>query len=90
MLSFAIKPVRRAVEILQSPNPSGLNTGAITPARDASILLWESFTTFKRMSNVCKNQMAIVAIKITVNALCKKSFAFSHKSWHTFLAPGIR
>ena len=28
-LSFAIKPVISAVEILQSPNPSGTNTGAI-------------------------------------------------------------
>ena len=37
-LSFAINPVINAVEILQSPNPSGANTGAITPAAIASIL----------------------------------------------------
>ena len=31
-LSFAIKPVIRAVEIRQSPNPIGANTGAATLA----------------------------------------------------------
>lgn len=37
-LSFAIKPAIRAVTILQSPNPSGANTGAINPAIAARIL----------------------------------------------------
>ena len=79
-LSFAMKPVIRAVEIRQSPNPSGVKTGAINPATAARILFWESVTRFRCRSKVCKNQMTIVARKITVKALCRKSFAFSHKS----------
>ena len=89
-LSFAINPVMSAVEIRQSPNPRGANTGAISPAAAARRLSYESVTTFKCKSKVCKNQMIIVARKIMVNALCKKSFAFSHRSCATFFAPGIR
>ena len=89
-LSFAINPVMSAVEIRQSPKPSGQKSGAITPAAIARILSFESVTTFSRMSNVCKNHITIVAIKITVNALWRKSFAFSYKSCATFFAPGIR
>ena len=37
-LSFAINPVIRAVTILQSPNPTGANIGAINPATLARIL----------------------------------------------------
>lgn len=37
-LSFAINPAIRAVDILQSPNPSGANKGAMNPAMTASIL----------------------------------------------------
>ena len=88
-LSFAMKPVISAVEILQSPNPSGVNTGAITPATMARMLFCESVTTFSLVSKVCRNHIAIDARKITVNALCRKSFAFSHKSCDTFLMPGI-
>ena len=89
-LSFAINPVISAVEIFQFPKPSGRNTGAMIPATTARILSLESATTFMCKLNVCRNQMIIVAKKITVNALCKKSFAFSHRSCPTFFAPGIR
>ncbi len=41
-------------------------------------------------SKLCRNQTTIVAMKITVNALCRKSFAFSHRSCPTFFAPGRR
>lgn len=75
-LSFAINPVISAVEIFQFPKPSGRNTGAMIPATTARILSLESATTFMCKLNVCRNQMIIVAKKITVNALCKKSFAF--------------
>ncbi|CDA89846.1 unknown [Firmicutes bacterium CAG:238] len=79
-LSFAMKPVMSAVEILQSPKPSGANTGAITPASIASRLFCESDTTFSLVSNVCRHQITIVATKITVKALSRKSFAFSQSS----------
>ena len=68
-LSFAIKPVTRAVENLHSPKPRGLNTGAINPASTARILSLESVTIFKCRSKVCKNQITMVATKITVKAL---------------------
>ena len=89
-LSFAIKPVTRAVENLQSPKPRGLNTGATSPATTARILSLESVTIFRCRSKVCKNQITIVATKITVKALCRKSFAFSQSSCPTFFAPGRR
>ena len=73
---LAINPVISAVEIFQFPKPSGRNTGAMIPATTARILSLESATTFMCKLNVCRNQMIIVAKKITVNALCKKSFAF--------------
>ena len=41
-LSLAINPLIRDVHILQSPSPSGANTGAIIPAINASILSFES------------------------------------------------
>ena len=68
-LSFAMKPVTRAVENLQSPKPRGPNTGAINPASTARILSLESVTIFKCRSKVCKNQITMVATKITVKAL---------------------
>ena len=37
-----------------------------------------SLTTLKRMSNVCRNQLATVAAKITVQALVTKPLALSH------------
>ena len=46
-LSFAMNPVISAVDILQSPNPIGANTGAITLATVARILSCESLTMFR-------------------------------------------
>lgn len=89
-LSFAIKPVIRAVEIRQSPSPRGLSTGAMHPATVASMLFWESSTRFMPKSKFCKNQMRIVARKMTVKARCKKSLALSQSRCATFLTPGIR
>lgn len=74
-LSFAVNPVIKAVEILQSPKPKGVNKGAIKPPIIASKLYLESFTTLSLVSKVCKNQMIIVATKIIVNAFVIKSLA---------------
>ncbi len=42
-------------------------------------------TTLKRASNVCRNQMMMVAAKITVNARTRKSFRFiPHQEQHAF------
>lgn len=76
--SFAVIPVTRAVEILQSANPSGLKIGASKWPSMARRLFALSVTTFNRLSNVCRNQIIIDARKIIVNALSKKSLAFSH------------
>ena len=65
---MAIKPVINAVDILQSPNPSGAKTGAITPAIPARILSLDSVTIFRCGLNVVRNQTIIVARNITVNA----------------------
>ena len=88
-LSFAINPVISAVDMRQSPKPSGLNIGAIKPAIVARILSCELVTMLNLMSNVCKNHIIIVATNITVKALCKKSFALSQRSWHTLFELGI-
>ena len=58
--------------------------------RPASILAEESATTFSRVSNVCKNQMMMVAMKMTVNARVRKSLALSHISKSTLLGLGTR
>ena len=68
-LSFAINPVTSAVDIRQSPNPSGAKTGERAPAIIAKILSFESVTIFRLVSKLCKNQITIVAAKITVKAL---------------------
>ena len=56
----------------------------------ASRLASAEAATFRRVSKVCKNQMMIVAKKITVKARSRKSRAFSHSSSPTLLAEGIR
>ena len=68
-LSLAMNPEIREVTILQSPKPTGTNRGARVPARAASTLSCESDTMLKLKSKFCKNQMAIVARKMTVKAL---------------------
>ena len=60
----------------QSPNPNGLKIGVIYPARMARILSLDSATILNLKSKVCKNQIMIVATKMTVKARCKKSLAF--------------
>ena len=89
-LSLAVNPVINDVDILQSPNPNGTNTGAIKLPISASILFDESVTTLNLISKVCKNHIITVATKITVNALVTKSFALSQISLATFFVPGIR
>ena len=89
-LSFAITPLINEVQILQSPSPSGAKIGTRQFEIIARILSLESATRLKCKSNFCKNQIQIVATKITVNAFCRKSFAFSHKSCITFFSPGRR
>ena len=54
-------PVTRAVEILQSANPSGLKIGASKWPSMARRLFALSVTTFNRLSNVCRNQIIIDA-----------------------------
>lgn len=83
-LSLAIKPVMRAVEMRQSAKPSGANSGAISPAMRARMLACGSAVSRSCKSKFCKNQMTMVAAKMTVKAFCKKSRAFSHSSCATF------
>ena len=89
-LSFAMKPVMRAVAARQSPKPSGANSGAISPPMPASRLASTSSTTFRRASNVCKNQMTTHAASTTVNAFFTKPFALSHTRRATLFAAGRR
>ena len=89
-LSLAMNPVIKAVDIRQSPKPRGFKAGAMTPAAAASMLSWESATMFRWKSKVCRNQMTMVATKMTVKALWRKSFALSQSSRPTFFAPGSR
>ena len=89
-LSFAIKPVMRAVEMRQSAKPKGPNSGAMSPAMRARMLACGSAVSRSCRSKFCKNQMTMVAAKITVKAFCKKSRAFSHNSCATFFRPGRR
>ena len=84
-----MKPEINAVDILQSAKPSGLNNGVKAPAAIARILSEESATIFKDRSKVSRNQIIIVAMKMTEKALCRKSFALSHISINTDLADGI-
>ena len=88
--SLAIKPEISAVAQRQSPKPSGLNSTASHWPISASRLSALSVTTFSRVSKLCRNQMTTVARKMTVNARCKKSLAFSHSSSPTLLADGSR
>ena len=89
-LSFAVKPVIKAVETLQSPNPSGLKIGAITPPKIANKLSDEFATGLSLKSKLCKNHIIIEAINIIVNALVTKSLALSPISFKTLFKLGIR
>lgn len=76
-LSFAINPEIRAVETLQSLNPSGLNTGAIKLPKIESMLSDDDFATLSLVSKVCRNHIITDAAKIIVNALVMNAFALS-------------
>ena len=89
-LSLAMKPEMSAVAQRQSAKPRGARTGAMKRPMSASRLCVLSETTFRRVSKLCKNQMMMVARKMTVKARCKKSLAFSHSSSATLLSPGTR
>ena len=67
-LSFAIKPVSKAVDARQSPKPNGANRGASTPPMAASKLESGDSATDKLASNVCRNHTTSVAMNTTVNA----------------------
>ncbi len=69
---------------------TGRKTGARNCPMSASRLLALSATTFRRVSKLWRNQMMIVARKMTVNARWRKSFAFSQSSSATLLSPGMR
>ena len=60
-LSLAIKPLISAVQMRQSPIPSGRKSGTRHPAIPARMLSPESLTKFRRKSKLCKNQTAMVA-----------------------------
>ena len=88
-LSFAMNPEMSEVHMRQSPNPAGRIKGTNTPAIMDNMLCYESVTKLSPASKLLRNHTTIVAMRITENALCRKSFAFSHSSWNTFLALGI-
>ena len=90
MLSFAINPQIKEVMMRQSPSPAGRNTGTRRPASQARIDSSELVTVLRPKSKLLRNQTTIVASNMTVNAFCRKSFAFSQSRNNTFLALGIR
>jgi len=65
-LSFAIKPVISAVEILQSPKPKGLNIGAIIPARLARILFCELVTMLNFVIQTQKASASLLQRKFKI------------------------
>ena len=79
-LSLAIKPLIRAVQMRQSPSPRGANSGTRMPDIRAKMLSAESDTILSCRSKLCRNQTTTVAMRMTENARCKKSLAFSHSS----------
>ena len=87
---MAVKPETRAVTIRQSPKPRGANRGATRRPRAARMLPVLSATTFSFRSKVWRNQIMTVAMKMTVKARVRKSFAFSHISRITLLGEGSR
>ena len=56
----------------------------------ASMLSLLSLTIIRRVSKLCRTQMTMDAMKMIVNALTRKSFAFSHMWMTTDLALGRR
>ena len=70
--SFAVKPVISAAVVFQSLKPRGLKIGEMARLKQARMLLSLFATMLKRTSKVCKTQMIMVAMKITVNAFVIK------------------
>ena len=68
-LSFAIKPVISAVDTRQSPKPNGANSGAMPLAIQARMLSCGSAVRLSWKSKFCRNQMMMVARKMTVKAV---------------------
>ena len=65
--------------------------GALTlPPRAGWSLSLLSLTIIRRVSKLCRTQMTMDAMKMIVNALTRKSFAFSHMWMTTDLALGRR
>ncbi len=88
--SLAVKPEISAVATRQSLKPKGLKITEINWPTSARRLSALSVTTLSLASNVCRNQMMMVARKMTVKARSRKSRAFSHSSRPTLLAEGMR
>ena len=88
--SLAVKPEISAVATRQSLKPRGLNIPEINCPTRARRLSALSVTTLSFVSKVCRNQIIMVARKITVKARSRKSRAFSHSSRPTLLAEGMR
>ena len=88
--SLAVKPVTSAVTTRQSPKPSGLNIGATMRAMSASRLSDESSTTLSLVSNVRRNQMTTVAMKMMEKARRRKSLTLSQRSRPVVLRLGKR
>ena len=89
-LSLARKPVMRLVAMRQSPRPRGESRGASHPATKARMLSRESSTRLKVGSKLFKNQITMVATRITEKARWRKSLAFSHSSCSTLRGLGRR
>ena len=67
-----------------------MNTGAMNPAREPSMLSWMLRAAARRKVKLCKNQTTSVARKITVKALWMKSLALSHICRPTLRGVGSR
>ena len=89
-LSLAMNPLISDVTILQSPRPRGCMMGAINPAIRAIIDVDESATRLNLRSKLWSAHTITVAMRITENAFCRKSFAFSHMSCNVLRSDGRR
>ena len=88
--SLADRPVSSAVAGIHSPKPSGPKMGAMNRPIAASMLRLPSSTIISRESKLCSTQMMMDAMNMMVNALTRKSLAFSHMWSTTDFAPGMR
>ena len=87
---MAIKPLTSDETMRQSPRPSGTNSGATPVEITARMLARESSTMLRPKSNLLRNHTTIVATRMTENARCRKSLAFSHSSCATLRGLGSR